>query len=76
MWPMSMVQDEEDLQIPVPELLDALLEHGASDLHLTAGAPPTIRVHGDLMKLERLGIAGVLVSTALHEGTLQPTQNK
>src|SRR3954451_11328564 len=49
---MSMVQDEEDVQIPVPELLDALLEHGASDLHLTAGAPPTIRVHGDLMKLE------------------------
>jgi twitching motility protein PilT len=49
---MSMVQDEEDVQIPVPELLDALLEHGASDLHLTAGAPPTIRLHGDLMKLE------------------------
>jgi twitching motility protein PilT len=49
---MSMVQDEEDLQIPVPELLDALLEQGASDLHLTAGAPPTIRVHGDLVKLE------------------------
>ncbi|MFL5737400.1 MAG: type IV pilus twitching motility protein PilT [Actinomycetota bacterium] len=47
-----MVQDEEDLQIPVPELLDALLEQGASDLHLTAGAPPTIRVHGDLVKLE------------------------
>jgi twitching motility protein PilT len=49
---MSMVQDEEDVQIPVPELLDALLEHGASDLHLTAGAPPTIRLNGDLMKLE------------------------
>ena len=47
-----MVQDEEDVQIPVPELLDALLEHGASDLHLTAGAPPTIRLNGDLMKLE------------------------
>src|SRR5438128_461082 len=49
---MSMVQDEEDLQIPVPELLDALLEQGASDLHLTAGAPPTIRLNGDLVKLE------------------------
>jgi twitching motility protein PilT len=49
---MSMVQDEEDVQIPVPELLDALLEHGASDLHLTAGAPPTIRLNGDLMKLQ------------------------
>src|SRR5438552_7333084 len=49
---MSMVQEEEDVQIPVPELLDALLEAGASDLHLTAGAPPTIRLHGDLVKLE------------------------
>jgi twitching motility protein PilT len=49
---MSMVQEDQEAQIPVPELLEALLEHGASDLHLTAGAPPTIRQHGDLVKLE------------------------
>ncbi len=47
-----MVQEDQEAQIPVPELLEALLEHGASDLHLTAGAPPTIRQHGDLVKLE------------------------
>ncbi len=48
---MSMVQEDE-AQIPVPELLEALLDRGASDLHLTAGAPPTIRLNGDLVKLE------------------------
>jgi twitching motility protein PilT len=50
---MSMsVQQEEDVQVPVPELLSALLEREGSDLHLTAGAPPVIRVNGDLERLE------------------------
>ncbi|HEV8565247.1 MAG TPA: type IV pilus twitching motility protein PilT [Actinomycetota bacterium] len=46
------VQQEEDVQVPVPELLSALLEREGSDLHLTAGAPPVIRVNGDLERLE------------------------
>ncbi|MDT4938255.1 MAG: twitching motility protein PilT [Pseudonocardiales bacterium] len=33
------------------DLLVALVENGGSDLHLTVGAPPTIRVHGDLRYL-------------------------
>src|SRR5919108_1583437 len=44
----SVVQEDEDVQIPVPELLGALLEKGGSDLHLTAGSPPMVRVHGYL----------------------------
>jgi twitching motility protein PilT len=32
-------------------LLVALIDAGGSDLHLTVGAPPTIRVHGDLHPL-------------------------
>src|SRR5919204_5399873 len=44
----SVIQQEEDIQIPVPELLGALLDKGGSDLHLTAGSPPMVRVHGDL----------------------------
>jgi twitching motility protein PilT len=43
--------DDEDIQVPVPELLEIVLERRASDLHLTAGAPPTIRLHGDLIRL-------------------------
>jgi twitching motility protein PilT len=46
------VQQEDDVQVPIPELLGALLDHEGSDLHLTAGAPPVVRVHGDLERLE------------------------
>jgi twitching motility protein PilT len=50
---MSMVAPpEEDLQVPVPELLGRLLEMSGSDLHLTAGSPPVVRIHGDLERLE------------------------
>jgi twitching motility protein PilT len=48
---VMMASDDEDIQFPVSELLEIVLERGASDLHLTAGAPPTIRVHGDLIRL-------------------------
>ncbi|MGB8957337.1 MAG: ATPase, T2SS/T4P/T4SS family, partial [Tumebacillaceae bacterium] len=34
------------------ELLRTAHERGASDLHLTVGAPPTIRLHGALVPLE------------------------
>ena len=34
------------------DLLLEVLERGASDLHLTAGAPPTIRMHGHLEPVE------------------------
>jgi twitching motility protein PilT len=46
-----MAPDDEDIHVAVTELLEIVLERGASDLHLTAGAPPTIRVHGDLIRL-------------------------
>jgi twitching motility protein PilT len=48
-----MQPDQEDVQIPVPELLVALLEIGGSDLHLTAGTPPVVRVNGDLERLDK-----------------------
>jgi twitching motility protein PilT len=34
------------------EFLEAVIERGGSDLHLTTGVPPAIRVHGDLVHLE------------------------
>jgi twitching motility protein PilT len=34
------------------DLLVAMAERNASDLHITAGAPPTLRVHGHLVPLE------------------------
>jgi twitching motility protein PilT len=49
---MAIQDDVEDVQIPVPELLGALLDVGGSDLHLTAGSPPVVRVHGELEPIE------------------------
>src|SRR6266511_125347 len=41
-----------ETRVPVAELLEQVLKLGASDLHLTAGAKPTVRVHGALRQLE------------------------
>src|SRR5438309_6024167 len=38
--------------VSVQELLSKVLDMDGSDLHITAGARPTIRLHGDLMRLE------------------------
>jgi twitching motility protein PilT len=48
----TTVQEEGEAQVPVPELLERLLDLNGSDLHLTAGAPPTVRVHGDLRAVD------------------------
>jgi twitching motility protein PilT len=44
------------------ELLREATDKGASDLHLSAGEPPSIRVHGDLTRTDRekLDPAGVM----------------
>ena len=36
----------------VTDLLILTRERGASDLHLAAGAPPTLRIHGKLVRIE------------------------
>jgi twitching motility protein PilT len=53
---MAMTMEDEDVQVPVPELLQALLDTEGSDLHLTAGVPPVVRVHGDLERLEQFPV--------------------
>jgi twitching motility protein PilT len=47
----TVAPPEDDIQVPVPELLGRLLDVGGSDLHLTGGTPPTVRVHGELERL-------------------------
>ena len=37
---------------PMEDLLRLIIEERASDLHLTVGAPPTVRLNGRLIKLE------------------------
>jgi twitching motility protein PilT len=38
--------------VTMRDLLVAMAERGASDLHITAGTPPTLRVHGHLIPLD------------------------
>jgi twitching motility protein PilT len=43
---------QAEFEVSINELLEAVLEKGASDLHVTAGAPPVLRLHGTLHPLE------------------------
>ncbi|MCH7872691.1 MAG: Flp pilus assembly complex ATPase component TadA, partial [Planctomycetes bacterium] len=38
--------------IHIDRLLETVVRQGASDLHLTVGRPPTVRLHGSLRSLE------------------------
>ncbi len=38
--------------IPMEDLLRLVVEEGASDLHLSVGAPPALRINGKLVKLQ------------------------
>ena len=41
-----------ELKVTLHQLLKAMVEKGASDLHLTAGAPPLLRIDGDIVPLK------------------------
>jgi twitching motility protein PilT len=51
--PLSVTTDARALP-PVEELLRLLVARGGSDLHLTSGQAPRMRVHGDLLPLAEL----------------------
>ncbi len=41
----------ESSQLQLEQLFGAVTEKGASDLYLTVGKPPVVRIHGDLLEL-------------------------
>src|SRR5713226_3990222 len=43
---------ENPLQVSLSELLHRLSELGGSDLHVTTGTPPLVRVHGEIRPLD------------------------
>ena len=49
--PEGGVARESHGDVPIPELLELVLNRGASDLHLTSGSPPVLRLHGDLVPM-------------------------
>lgn len=58
--------DADDPPLNIDELLIYLIDHHGSDLHLTVGAQPMIRVHGDLTPVPGTPI---FTASSLH-GTL------
>jgi twitching motility protein PilT len=57
------------------ELLSAAKERDASDLHLSTGEPPLIRVHGDLVRMERPALAANDI-TMLVQSIMSPVQRE
>jgi twitching motility protein PilT len=54
--PVETAAEPEKEGLHLNELLTIQLERGGSDLHLTAGSPPQIRVHGALQPLTEFPI--------------------
>ncbi|MCS6799254.1 MAG: type IV pilus twitching motility protein PilT [Myxococcota bacterium] len=46
------MQDEERPRITLHQLLRVMIDRGASDLHITAGSPPQLRLDGSLVPLK------------------------
>jgi twitching motility protein PilT len=42
----------ESQRITLPQLLRVMIEKGASDLHITAGAPPSLRIDGAIIPMK------------------------
>jgi twitching motility protein PilT len=42
---------EVSLAYSLEDLFRVMIKHGATDLHLKAGAPPTVRLHGELVPI-------------------------
>ncbi|MCB0416132.1 MAG: type IV pilus twitching motility protein PilT [Bdellovibrionaceae bacterium] len=40
------------MKLTLPQLLKAMLEHKASDMHVTSGSPPSFRIYGKITKIK------------------------
>ena len=59
----------------IDALFDALLKHGASDLHLAVGSPPMKRARGTLSPLAQAPIDGLEMEALLFE-IVTPAQRR
>jgi len=51
----------------IDELLRDMKQQGASDLHLTSGSPPYMRIHGDMMKLNYRDVTAETAESLIFE---------
>jgi twitching motility protein PilT len=54
--PVQADGDSKEGPLHVNDLLVRLVDLGGSDLHVTAGSPPQVRVNGDLQPMEEFGM--------------------
>ena len=47
-----MSQSADGLRVNLHQLLKAMIEKGASDMHITTGSPPLLRIDGSIMPLK------------------------
>jgi twitching motility protein PilT len=47
-----MTQGAADVRVNLHQLLKAMVEKGASDMHITAGSPPLLRIDGEVIPLK------------------------
>ncbi|MBI4354459.1 MAG: type IV pilus twitching motility protein PilT [Candidatus Omnitrophica bacterium] len=60
----------------IDALLIAARDNHASDLHLTTGSPPLLRIHGELKPIEQVGPIAAEVAQALIEQIMTPEQKQ
>ncbi|MGY8868974.1 MAG: twitching motility protein PilT, partial [Pseudomonadales bacterium] len=51
----------------ITELLSFTVQQGASDLHITAGMPPVIRVDGDVRRIKLPALEQKQVQTLIYD---------
>jgi twitching motility protein PilT len=68
-----MVQPPPPVNVTLHQLLKAMTEKGASDLHITTGAPPLLRIDGNVVPL-KLPPLGAVESKALCYSILSEEQ--
>ena len=59
----------------IDDLLRQMKQHGASDLHLTSGSAPYMRIHGDMVKLNYRNVTSETCQSLLFE-ILNEKQNE
>ena len=65
-------QDGTDLAIPndmarIDQYFKFMKEQGASDLHLTTGNPPILRIHGEMVRVEAATFSGDDLKALVYE---------
>src|SRR5271167_2312570 len=46
------MSESNDLKVNLHQLLKTMIEKGASDMHITTGAPPLLRIDGQIVPLK------------------------